>query len=115
MTVFIVCYKRVESPHSQLYTLSFYDYEDDSGIRNFSGLRPGCGDSGGKAKRLRSFSVAASQRHTKPYSPIQKICTMVPIGYTAERGMIIFLASSAMIKCGVTTTRLGLRRQMEMM
>ena len=26
-------------------TISFYDYEDDSGIRNFSGLRPGCGDS----------------------------------------------------------------------
>jgi len=26
-------------------TLAFYDYEDDSGIRNFGGLRPGCGDS----------------------------------------------------------------------
>jgi len=26
-------------------TISFYDYEDDSGIRNFAGLRPGCGDS----------------------------------------------------------------------
>ena len=26
-------------------TISFYDYEDDSGIRNFGGLRPGCGDS----------------------------------------------------------------------
>ena len=26
-------------------TISYYDYEDDSGIRNFGGLRPGCGDS----------------------------------------------------------------------
>jgi outer membrane protein assembly factor BamB len=26
-------------------TIAYYDYEDDSGIRNFGGLRPGCGDS----------------------------------------------------------------------
>ena len=26
-------------------TIAYYDYEDDSGIRNFGGIRPGCGDS----------------------------------------------------------------------
>ena len=75
-------------------TLGFYDFEDDSGIRNFGGVRPGCGQTGGLVAGLGLLiSKESSSGCTCSYN-FQTSLALAPVTTRRNEDWALFHAES---------------------